>query len=73
MIRVYETQSGSGWRIGQTGLCLKLSEQTVHVVDVPRAFDLRDHDHIKLVADLADDLREVIQHPRRFKRVDPGP
>ena len=41
----------------EPGLRLELREQAVDVVDVPRALDLRDHDHLELVADLADELR----------------
>ncbi len=55
------------------GLRLELGEQAVHVVDVPRTLDLRDHDHGELVADLGDDLRDVVEHPRRLERVDAHP
>jgi hypothetical protein len=44
-------------------LRLELGEQPVDVVDVPGALDLRHHDHLELVADLADELREVVEHP----------
>ena len=43
-------------RIGRSSpaLRLELGEQAVDVVDVPGALDLRDHDHVELVADLGD-------------------
>ena len=68
------SSSACSW-IGRSmpGLRLELGEQPVHVVDVPRALDLRDHDHVELVADLGDDAREVVEHPRRLERVDPRP
>jgi hypothetical protein len=60
-------------RLVQLGLGLELGEQAVDVVDVPRPLDLGDHDHIELVADLGDHLGQVVEHPRRLERVDPGP
>ena len=51
-------------RLLEAGLGLELREQAVDVVDVPRALDLRDHDHVELVADLGDERREVVEHPR---------
>ena len=36
-------------------------------------FDLRDHDHVELVADLGDERRQVVEPPRRVEAVDPGP
>ena len=54
-------------------LRLELGEQAVDVVDVPGALDLRDHDHLELVADLGDEREEVVEHPRALERVDPGP
>ena len=42
-------------RLRQPGLRLELGEQPVDVVDVLRPLDLRDHDHVDLVADLGDD------------------
>jgi hypothetical protein len=38
-------------------LRLELGQQLVHVVDVPGALDLRDHDHVEPVADLGDERR----------------
>ena len=52
---------------------LELREQAVDVVDVPRALDLRDHDDVQPVADLADEPQQVVQHPRRVERVDARP
>ena len=40
---------------------------------VPWPFDLGNHDHVELVADVLDDLLEVIKHPGRVQRVDPHP
>ena len=57
----------------QLRLGLELGQQAVDVVDVPGALDLRDHDHLELVADLGDELGEVVEHPRALQRVDPGP
>ena len=51
----------------------ELREQAIDVVDVPRPFDLRDHDHVELVSDLADDSDQVVEHPRTVERVDPHP
>ena len=44
-------------RIGRSSPCarLELGQQAVDVVDVPRPLDLRDHDHVEPVADLADE------------------
>jgi hypothetical protein len=57
----------------EAGLRLELREQPVDVVDVPRPLDLRDHDHLELVADLRDEGEEVVEHPRALERVDPRP
>ena len=57
----------------QAGARLELGQQPVHVVDVPGALDLRDHHDLELVADLADHLREVVEHPRRLERVHARP
>ena len=37
------------------------------------ALDLRDHDHVELVADLGDERRQVVEHPGRLERVDARP
>ena len=60
-------------RLCQAGLGFELGEQAVDVVDVPRALDLRDHDHVELVADLGHELGQVIEHPGALERVDAGP
>ena len=57
----------------QPVLGLELREQAVDVVDVPRALDLRDHDHVEPVADLADERDQVVEHPRRVERVHARP
>ncbi len=41
--------------------------------DVPGALDLRQHDDVELVADLADEPRHVVEEPRRVERVDTRP
>ena len=62
-------------RIGrfEPALRLELREQPIDVVDVPGAFDLRDHDHVELVADLADDGRQVVEEPGAVEAVHPRP
>jgi acyl dehydratase len=57
----------------EPGLRLELGEQAVDVVDVPRALDLRDHHDLEPLADLGDDLGQVVQHPRALERVDTRP
>src|SRR5437868_6605165 len=57
----------------QAGTRLELREQPVHVVDVPGALDLRDHDHLELVPDLGDERRQVVQHPWGLERVHARP
>src|SRR5262249_35093101 len=42
-------------------------------MDVPGSLDLRQHDHVELCADRADDLDHVVEHPRRIERIDPRP
>ena len=54
-------------------LGLKLGEKLVEIMDVPFAFDLRQHDDVELVADGGDDLGNVVEHPWRIERVDAGP
>ena len=49
--RMAWTSSGSV----EAGLGLELGEQAVDVVDVLGPLDLRDHDHVELVADLGDE------------------
>ena len=67
--RMAWTSSGSV----EAGLGLELGEEAVDVVDVLGPLDLRDHDHVELVADLGDGGGEVVERPRRVERVDPGP
>ena len=55
------------------GLRLELGEEPVDVVDVPGALDLRDHDHVELVADLGDERGQVVEDPGALERVDAGP
>ena len=60
-------------RAVEAGLGLELGEQAVDVVDVPGALDLRHHDHLELLADLAHQLGEVVQNPGALQGVDAGP
>ena len=62
-------------RIGFSTACLRLElgEQLVEIVDVPRPLDLGQHDDVELVADRADDLDDVVEHPGRIERVDARP
>ena len=55
------------------GTSFELGEQAVDVVNVPGAFDLGDHDDVDLVADLGDDLGEIVEDPGGLERVDPRP
>ena len=57
----------------EAGLGLELGEQAIDVVDVPRPLDLGDHDDLEAVADLAHELGDVVEHPRRLERVDARP
>ena len=57
----------------ESGLGLELRQQAVYVVDVPRPLDLRDHDHLELVADLRDEPGDVVEDPWALEAVDPGP
>ena len=54
-------------RLGEAGLRLELGEEPVDVVDVLGALDLRDHDHVELVADLGDRGGEVVEDPGRVE------
>ena len=60
-------------RLLQSGACLELGKKTVHVVDVLGALDLRDHDHVELVADLGHRRDDVVEAPGRVQRVHPRP
>ena len=51
----------------------ELRQQLVEIMNVPRAFDLRQHHHVELVADGGDDLVDVVEHPRRIQGIDPRP
>ena len=42
-------------------------------VDIPGPLDLGDHDHVELVADMLDDLAEVVEYPRAVQRIDAHP
>ena len=54
-------------------LSFKLRQELVEIMDVPRAFDFRQHDDINLVAGVCDDLGDVVEHPRRVQAVDARP
>ena len=52
---------------------LELGKQTIDVVDVLGAFDLRDHDHVEGLTGFEDGGGQVVEAPRRVEAVDPGP
>ena len=60
-------------RFGEPGLGLELGEQPVDVVDVLGPFDLGDHHHVELVADLGHERDQIVEAPRRIEAVDPRP
>ena len=65
-------------RVDQNGTLESVArfEQRQILVDemnVPVAFDLGDHHHVKLVADLADEPGHIIDEPGRIERVDARP
>ena len=60
-------------RLREARLGLELGQQLVDVVDVPGTLDLGDHDDVELVADLGDQRREVVEHPRAVEAVHAGP
>ena len=64
---------GSSRGFVEPRLGLELRQQLVHVVDVPGAFDLGDHDDVELVADLRDEPRQIVEHPGAVQAVDAGP
>ena len=54
-------------------LGFELCQKLIEIVDVPRPFDLRQHDDVELVADRRDDLGHVVEHPRRVQAIDARP
>ena len=44
-------------------LGLKLRQKLIEIMDVPGAFDFRQHDDVEFLADRADDLTNVVEHP----------
>ena len=58
---------------GNSRLGFKLRDQLVCEVDIPRAFDLGQHDDVVDVAGLGDDLGDVVEEPGRVERVHPRP
>ncbi len=60
-------------RLGHTGFCLKLGKQLIKIVDIPRPLDHWQHDHIKLIANLCYQGRNIIETPRTFQRIDTAP
>ena len=60
-------------RLFHTVLGFELRQKLIEIMDVPDAFDLRQHDDVELLADRGDDLSNVIEHPRRVERVDARP
>ena len=45
----------------------------VNEVNIPRPLDLGNHDHIDLVADVLDDLAQVIEYPGAVQGIDANP
>ena len=60
-------------RLLQPVLRFELRQQLVEIMDIPCPFDLGQHDHIELVADLGDEFGDVVEHPGAVQRVDAGP
>ena len=60
-------------RLGHAVFGFELRQDLVHVMDVPRAFDLGHDDDVELVADGPDDLDQVVQYPGAVERVDARP
>ena len=60
-------------RLLQPVLRFELCQQLVEIMDIPCPFDLGQHDHIELVADLGDEFGDVVEHPGAVQRVDAGP
>ena len=60
-------------RLAQTVSCFELRQELVEVIDIPCAFDLRQHDHVELIAHGCNDLDDVVEHPRRVQRIDAHP
>ena len=54
-------------------LGFELRQKLIEIMDVPGAFDLRQHDDVELLADGGDDLGNIVEHPRRIERVDARP
>jgi hypothetical protein len=51
----------------------ELGQQLIEVMDIPGAFDLRQHHHVEPVADGADDLHHIVERPGRIERIDARP
>ncbi len=54
-------------------LGFELRQQLIEIVNVPRTFDLWQHDDVELAAGGAHDLQDIIENPRAVQRVDAGP
>ena len=54
-------------------LGLELSEQLVHIVDVPVAFNLGHHQHVELVTNSAHNSGHIIEEPRAIQCVYASP
>jgi hypothetical protein len=60
-------------RAGEAGLCLQLGDILIGIVNVPWAFDLRQHDHVELVAGVQHELGDIFLEPGRVQRVHTAP
>src|SRR5262249_42215864 len=78
LLDVGHTLGGLEDRVHEDGtidavLALELRQQTVDVVDVPGALDLRDHHDLEAVADGSHQGGDVVQAPRAVEAVHPRP
>ena len=60
-------------RLADLVLGFELGQQLVEIVDVPRAFDLGQHDDVELFAGRGNDFENVIEHPGRVEAIDARP
>jgi hypothetical protein len=60
-------------RLPQAMPCLELRQKLIEVMNVPGAFDLRQHDDVEFGPDRAHDLNDVIERPGGVQRIDARP
>ena len=66
-------QSMNHDRLLDVVLRLKLREQLIEIMDVPRPLHLRHHHHVELVPNLGHEFHDVVENPRAVERVDARP